>query len=117
AGPDGRIGSFVVELATQAEKWLNNTFLSQPPAWSPDGQYLVWYGDDGAIQQQEIATGNITRLYDGAGADIKRPIWTPDGTRLVFSINRQLAVLDTITSRLQIMSSAGSPQSVYAWRP
>lgn len=117
AGPDGRIGSFVFDLAAQTEKWLNSSFLSQPPVWSPDGQYLVWYGEDGAIYQQAIRTGEITTLYDGSDANIKRPIWSPDGTRLVFSLNRRLAVLNLENDSLQIISSAGSPQSVYAWRP
>ncbi|MCO4771893.1 MAG: PD40 domain-containing protein [Deltaproteobacteria bacterium] len=75
-GPDGALlRTLTWDRATDSD-----------PAWSPDGEYIVWSSDrDGILnlyahRWSDAATFRVTRLVGGA----RYPDVAPDGTHLVF---------------------------------
>jgi TolB protein len=79
------------------------------PAWSPDGQTIVYSSDadadgDGEIYLIDVDTKTIEQLTHNTYSDVN-PDWSPDGGRIVFASNR-----DTGTDKFQIyiMRSDGS---------
>jgi Tol biopolymer transport system component len=56
------------------------------PAVSPDGSTVAYsFTDEGRIRLADIATGNERTLrFNVPSGDDIRPVWSPDGTRLVF---------------------------------
>ena len=71
------------------------------PAWSPDGQMVVFVstrsGGNTDLYLLRLGTGGITRLTTGAGTE-GQPAWAPDSRRIVFTEisndTRQLRWLD-----------------------
>lgn len=55
----------------------------QSPAWSPDGQALV-YAMQGTLWRQALGSDTATQLTAAAGYD-HQPDWSPDGRTIVFS--------------------------------
>src|SRR5262249_55105967 len=55
------------------------------PRLSPDGQRVAMFtqGQDGGIWIYDLARGTLTRFATGSFS--LRPVWTPDGKRLIFS--------------------------------
>ena len=70
SNPDG---SGIRRLTSSAE-------TESTPAWSPDGQSIVFNRDDGTFVVRRDGTG-LVRLPVGGGA----PSWLPDGQRLLVS--------------------------------
>lgn len=105
--PDGRAVAFVVvrhgegELygldlgAGVAERWLARPGWDDvEPAWSPDGRLVAFasgYRAPGALTVEhglwlfEPATGRAGRLLAVPGVDLRRPAWSPSGTRLAYA--------------------------------
>ena len=57
------------------------------PMLSPDDRWVVVAVQDGSntdIWLSEVARGNLTRMTFDSGEDFN-PVWSPDGTRIVFS--------------------------------
>jgi TolB protein len=58
------------------------------PAWSPDGQFIVFQADRNSVNDDIYALFNhtnvVTRLTTTGGAD-QSPVWSPDGTRIAFT--------------------------------
>ena len=99
--PDGRRIALVVSEGSQSDVWVYDpqrdaltrlTFggANRAPAWSPDGQYVVFYKPgqgifqaraDGASQPQALTGSKTTQLPWS---------FTPDGKRLAYHENSQL---------------------------
>ncbi|MBK9243221.1 MAG: serine/threonine-protein kinase [Acidobacteria bacterium] len=65
----------------------------QNPRFSPDGQKLAIDISDGKrsdVWVYEVARGTLTQLTFDAANDM-RPVWTPDGRRIVFASDRAKA--------------------------
>jgi Tol biopolymer transport system component len=56
------------------------------PAWSPDGQWLVyvtWENEEGAIWKVRADGQGTPQRLTPAGEFYSDPVWSPDGTRIV----------------------------------
>ena len=65
--------------------------MGKDPTWSPSGDQLVYNGvssagDDPGLYLMERSGGNRRRLSDN-GNDL-RPVWTPDGSDVIFMSTR-----------------------------
>lgn len=92
----GRSDLYTFDFQSEAlEKLTNDFFDDRDPAWSPDGNYIVFssdrtpYGKNGTYNLfiHEIANGNISYLTYGEHNDLT-PAWSPDGRALVFTSDR-----------------------------
>jgi len=94
--PDGRR----VVFAAMGDLWLadagrggrkpqrltNDRFVDVDPAWSRDGRFIAYVSDRSGkteIWLRELATGQDRKLTD-LDAEVQRPVFSPDGTRIAF---------------------------------
>jgi TolB protein len=101
-----RIRQLYIMRADGSEVRPLSTFNASNPAWSPDGESIVFLGwnpdeNAGHIYKVDVDTGNLTRLTDNPRiyAD---PIWSPDGNSIAFVTRREGEV------GLYVMAADGS---------
>jgi tricorn protease len=105
----------------------------QEPAWSPDGQSVAYFSDEGGEYQLHVAPQSGTgphKVFKPAGAGFYRtPRWSPDGKRIAYFDNSQsVFVLDldrgtakrvggnVIYAPIPLLYAAWSPDSKWlAW--
>ena len=91
----------------------------QSPAWSPDGQSLV-FTMQGSLWRQALDSTTATQLTAGPGYD-HQPDWSPDGRRLVFARYLddaiELQILDLATGTVQALTDGGDVNLEPRWSP
>ena len=104
------------------------------PAWSPDGQQLVFSGYDGGLSDLYLVNAdgtNLRRLTHDRYADL-HPVWSPDGSTIAFATDRgpetdfrtlhigdmRIATLDLATNRLDLLPGMDHGLNVSSqWSP
>lgn len=93
--PDGKRAVFTVADRLyimdypngKASRLTSLDLVEAQPAWSPDGQELVfvtWDDQQGALYKLSFnASGKLTKLAGDSGF-YQEPVWSPDGTKIVF---------------------------------
>ena len=59
------------------------------PAWSDDGQWIAFIGGDGTRDDLFLVRADgseLTRVTESAEREV-RPVWSPDGTRLAYTLS------------------------------
>jgi Tol biopolymer transport system component len=87
--------------------YTNNEYTSV--AWSPDGKQLLFSaylgGSNSDIYLVNVSTGDLTNLTSDNGAGDSRPMWTLDGTKIVF-----VSSSETAREQLKIINVDGSSE-------
>lgn len=98
------------------------------PAWSPDGQRIVFYSQrDGQAQEEwrpaslyivDADGSNLTRLTHTEDND-HGPSWSPDGSRIAFHRNCILAVINSDGSNPRVILKQSDEECVEypVWSP
>ena len=113
--PDGStvaystVGISTVRVADGLVAQLTTSGPDVSAAWSPDGRRIAFQrgGGEGGIYVVDADGGNLTRLTTAPGTEIgdrdRDPIWSPDGTLLVFTRD----VSDASLGGLWVVPSGG----------
>jgi TolB protein len=89
-GEPGEIGIFIANADGTAEHSLASTSLDYNPAWSPDGQSIVFTSErDGSAELYRVKVNGsgLTRLTNDPAYD-DQPSVSPDGSQIVFVSTR-----------------------------
>jgi serine/threonine-protein kinase len=113
-----RDGKTSVLRADKADWWN--------PRFSPDGQKLAIDISDGKqrdVWVYEVARGTLTQLTFDAAQDAK-PVWTPDGRRIVFASDRAKAGVYNLywanadgTGQVTRLTDSPNLQWPHSWHP
>ena len=142
-GDDGGKIVFVRDSATLAEidvihadgpnerRLTNNNDSDTHPAWSPDGERIVFVSERDAMtgssrsNAREIYVMNadgtgVVRLTRNSAADF-HPQWSPDGTRIVFWSDRdgnpEIYVMNADGSKQERLTSHPAVDRTGGWSP
>jgi Tol biopolymer transport system component len=88
------------------------------PALSPDGSRLVYSGSDG-LYITDLATGEIDRL-PGTNENDYNPLWSPDGSQIVFVRGAGAFDLYLITANgaeLRQLTNSPAYENLGSWLP
>jgi Tol biopolymer transport system component len=87
------------------------------PEWSPDGTKIAFDSDrdgDYEIHVKDLTTGKVSKLTDNSDPEHPQfqadqsPAWSPDGTRIAFSSNRDTIAEESYVERIYMMKANGS---------
>jgi WD40 repeat protein len=110
------------KLFTTLPDQQNKTVIMWEPSWAPDGKkaaYVLWY-ITGEIYLMSLDDQSTTRLTDN-DFDDKNPAWSPDGTQIAFSTNRddnyEIYLMDTRGTNQQKLTDNPSLDTEPCWSP
>jgi Tol biopolymer transport system component len=110
------------KLFTTLPDQQNKTVTMWEPSWAPDGKkaaYVLWY-ITGEIYLMSLDDQSTTRLTDN-DFDDKNPAWSPDGTQIAFSTNRddnyEIYLMDKEGNNLVRLTENGFDDGDPCWSP
>jgi serine/threonine-protein kinase len=126
----------IVSAAATPIDWLSRDGKTSPlradkadwanPRFSPDGQKLTIDISDGKqrdVWVYDVARGTLTQLTFDAANDAK-PVWTPDGRRIVFASDRVKPGVPNMywmsadgTGQVSRLTDSPNIQWPYSWHP
>ena len=110
------------KLFTTLPDQQNKPVTMWEPSWAPDGKkaaYVLWY-ITGEIYLMSLDDQTTTRLTDN-DFDDKNPAWSPDGTQIAFSTNRddnyEIYLMDKEGNNLVRLTENGFDDGDPCWSP
>jgi serine/threonine-protein kinase len=96
--------------------------LELDPALSPDGKLIAYsQGPSGAgkIMLRQLDGGGTIALTAGVAGDLRRPQWTPDGSRIAYQSARGIEVVPALGGVPKMLLESPRPDTVgdLAWAP
>ena len=119
----GEIFTVPAEHGTTRNLTQTSGVADRDPAWSPDGQSIAWFSDEGGEYGLTITDqfGANPRRFEIAGATFfYNPDWSPDSKKLAFTdMDQNLRVFDVEAGEGYIVDNAGFSvnQMSFDWSP
>jgi len=118
----GEIFTVPVEKGDARNLTRSSGAADRAPVWSPDGQRVAWFSDEGAGYRLLIGNG------DGLGTpraiaigDAKMawtPTWSPDGNHIAFVDNKvRIRVVNLASGAITVADTGGGSTDLNAMRP
>jgi Tol biopolymer transport system component len=117
---------YVMTIGQKPVNITNDRFLDTDPAWSPDGNQLVYSSDKGRDHLQlwvrDLRTGKDRELTHLA-TQPQGASWSPDGMRIAFfdvdGIWRaaQVSVVDVATGKVTVLHDTMNAPGMPTWSP
>jgi len=118
----GEVFTVPVEKGDARNLTRSSGAADRAPVWSPDGQRIAWFSDEGAGYR--LLIGNA----DGLGSprvipisDAKMawsPAWSPDGNHIAFVDNKvRIRVVNLTSGSIAVADTGGAAQDLNAMRP
>jgi hypothetical protein len=92
--------------------------IAQAPCWSPDGDWIVYDGEQGLVMQGVNGEVAYQLTYDGKDTS---PVWAPDGGRVVFARHQhdhwEIYAIDADGRNLARLTDTPGNSVSPAWSP
>jgi len=120
-GNVGRSDICMVDSDGNAQTLISGSYDDAEPAWSPDGQQLVFHSNRAGNYDIFISDArgrNIRNLTNTSGKDERMPDWSPNGALVVYEVgdgvnNGEIWVTDIENNRTYYLARGRAP----AWSP
>ncbi|HEV2791330.1 MAG TPA: hypothetical protein VGV69_08555, partial [Solirubrobacterales bacterium] len=77
---------FLVSLdGSKTRSLTNDTIAEGAPAWTSDGRWITYAGEDGSVDKIRRDGSGRRRLFELPGEEIVGLDWSPDGRHLAFT--------------------------------
>lgn len=114
-GPGPKFDIFILDLASRDVTRIHRAGDDFSPAWSADGQFLVWSGyrpsGRADIFRRQVAGGPIQNLTATPNLSEEEPNLNPAGTRLVYqrwrSADTEIVIRTIATGMTQVLTRNG----------
>jgi tricorn protease len=118
----GEIFTVPVEKGDARNLTRSSGAADRAPVWSPDGQRVAWFSDEGAGYRLLIGNadglGTPRAIAIGDAKMAWSPAWSPDGSHIAFVDNKvRLRVVNLASGAIAVADTGGGSTDLNAMRP